>query len=118
MRALTICNAAGCTTKIPQGQGKCGPCRAQADAARRPHGNPYSTAGHLAFRAAVLHRDPICVLCDIRVATVADHYPEERAQLVEMGLDPNDPERGRGLCKQCHDEHTAKTSPGGWNATT
>jgi 5-methylcytosine-specific restriction protein A len=34
---------------------------------------------------------------------------------VDMGLDPNDPKFGRGLCKRCHDEHTARTSPGGWN---
>lgn len=114
-RALTICNRPGCPTKIPQGQGRCAECRADADRARRPRGNPYATRGHLLFRDAVLARDPICVLCDIRIATVADHYPDERVDLVRAGLDPNDPERGRGLCAGCHNEYTAATSPGGWN---
>ncbi|WP_284294541.1 hypothetical protein [Luteimicrobium album] len=47
-------------------------------------------------------------------ATVADHYPTERRDLVDMGLDPDDPARGRGLCKPCHDKKTARTMPGGF----
>lgn len=115
-RALTVCNRKGCTTKIPQGQGRCDACATQADRERRPHGNPYATRGHLLFREAVLTRDPVCVICDIRLSTVADHYPIERVDLVAAGKDPNDPAAGRGLCDQCHREHTAATSPGGWNA--
>lgn len=90
---------------------------ARADRDRRPGGNPYATAAHLAMREVVLARDPICVLCGIRWSTVADHYPLERWQLVEAGLDPNDPAACRGLCDPCHRQHTAETSPGGWNAT-
>lgn len=65
---------------------------------------------------AVLARDPLCVICGIRISTVADHHPLERRELVARGLDPNDPERGRGLCSGCHNAKTARTSPGGWAA--
>lgn len=112
---MRLCSNPQCS-ELHEGKGKCPTCAAKAEAQRRPDGNPYSTAGHLAFRRAVLDRDPICVLCDIRVSTVADHFPLERRDLVSVGLDPNDPARGRGLCAQCHNQHTAATSPGGWAA--
>jgi len=114
MKAWRVCSSPTCPT-LHQGKGKCPECRAKAESARRPNGNPYSTRGHQAFREAVLARDPICVLCLRARATVADHFPIERRDLVSMGLDPNDPQCGRGLCKTCHDQHTAATSPGGWN---
>ena len=109
-----VCSQPGCP-RLHEGTGRCPSCRADADKARRPDGNPYRTSGHHAFREAVLARDPFCVLCRREYATVADHYPLERRDLVSAGLDPNDPVRGRGLCKGCHDRHTAATSPGGWN---
>lgn len=72
----------------------------------------------------MLARNPRCVCTDGshdhgptmcgQVATVADHYPTERVDLIAQGLDPNDPARGRGLCKRCHDKHTAATKPSGW----
>jgi 5-methylcytosine-specific restriction protein A len=67
------------------------------------------------FRPAVLERDPVCVLCELRLATVADHYPLSRRQLVEAGKDPDDPAHGRGLCTQCDRKQTAQRQPGGWN---
>ena len=54
------------------------------------------------------------MLCG-QVATVADHYPDDRRALVAKGLDPNDPDHGRGLCASCHSKETAKFQPGGWN---
>jgi 5-methylcytosine-specific restriction protein A len=105
-----------CPAIIPQGKTRCDDCRRAADKARRPQGNPYATKAHKqGFRAHVLARDPICVLCMHARSTVADHYPTERRDLIELGLNPNDPQYGRGLCKPCHDKHTAETSPGGWN---
>ncbi|MFD9064197.1 HNH endonuclease [Kitasatospora purpeofusca] len=68
------------------------------------------------FRAAVLRRDPRCVLCRKALATEADHYPLSRRTLVERGLDPDDPQHGRGLCKPCHSRETAEHQPGGWAA--
>jgi 5-methylcytosine-specific restriction protein A len=88
--------------------------RRAADKARRPEGNPYSTAGHRRFRAAVLRRDPVCVLCGLALATVADHWPLSRKQLEERGMDPNDPAHGRGVCKPDHDRETARNQPGGF----
>jgi 5-methylcytosine-specific restriction enzyme A len=59
------------------------------------------------FRAAVLARDPICTRCELAASTVVGHYPLSRRELIEQDLDPNDPERGRGLCRRCHDMFTA-----------
>jgi 5-methylcytosine-specific restriction enzyme A len=56
-----------------------------------------------------LERDPICVICGIAPATVADHYPLSRKELVARGMDPNDPAHGRGLCKPCHDSYSGTT---------
>lgn len=64
------------------------------------------------FRVGVLSRDPWCVLCGVAPATVADHYPLSRRQLVEVGADADNPENGRGLCAQCHNKETAKHQPG------
>lgn len=119
-----VCSRPGCP-KLHQGSGRCPDCRAQADRDRRPHGNPYSSRGHRAFREAVLARNPRCVCpgdCGTHTgwcgtpATVADHFPLERVELIEAGLDPNDPAHGRGVCRPCHDRKTARTRPGGWHA--
>jgi 5-methylcytosine-specific restriction protein A len=67
------------------------------------------------FRAGVLARDHVCVLCKVAIATVADHHPKSRADLEQLGMNPNDPAHGRGLCKPCHDTETARNQPGGWN---
>jgi hypothetical protein len=112
--AWRVCPTPGCPNLVEHA-GRCKTCKAKADKTRRPDGNPYQTAGHQAFREAVLARDPICVVCLSARATVADHYPIDRVDLVAQGLDPNDPARGRGLCKHCHDRHTAATKPSGWN---
>lgn len=39
----------------------------------------------------------------------------ERTELIERGLNPNDPKYGRGLCKPDHDSQTATNHPAGWN---
>jgi 5-methylcytosine-specific restriction enzyme A len=120
---MRLCSNPDCH-QLHEGKGKCPDCRRAADASRRPQGNPYGGRGHRVFREGVLARDPRCVcpvdcgthafLCGA-VSTVADHYPIERVDLVAMGLDPNAPSRGRGLCKRCHDAKTARTRPSGWN---
>lgn len=120
--AWHVCSTPGCG-KLHEGTGRCDDCRAKADRARRPDGNPYSTRGHFAFREAVLARHPRCMcrgqcgrhanLCGA-VSTVADHDPIERVDLVAAGLDPNDPARGVGKCKPCHDAKTARTKPAGF----
>jgi len=113
---MRVCAKHGCPNMYPTGEGsQCGDHRKLAEQTRRPNGNPYATAGHRRFRRAVLEANPICVACGIREATIADHYPHTRKELQDRGLNPNDPQYGRGLDKSCHDKHTAATSPGGWN---
>lgn len=77
------------------------------------------------FRAAVLARDPYCRCSETdhehgagscpQPSTTADHWPRSRRQLATAGLDPDDPQYGRGLCKSCHDRATALHQPGGWH---
>jgi 5-methylcytosine-specific restriction enzyme A len=112
--AARVCSVPNCPTLTTGG--RCDEHRRQADRIRgtaRQRG--YSTKGHAVFRAGVLARDPVCVLCTQALATVADHWPLSRKQLLAQRLDPNDTARGRGLCASCHNRETAREQPGGWN---
>jgi 5-methylcytosine-specific restriction protein A len=122
-RALRVCPTPGCP-ELTSG-GRCDTCKGAAEQRRgsaRQRG--YGTAHERSFRPAVLRRDPLCVCTDdshdhgpqcLAPATVADHHPLSRRQLVDAGLNPNDPEHGRGLCAPCHNRSTADLQPGGWN---
>jgi 5-methylcytosine-specific restriction protein A len=116
-RAMRVCSTPGCSA-VSASAGQCGACRTAADrqrgtARQRGYGG---RAWHRA-RAVVLKRDAWCVLCHAHRATVADHYPTSRRDLVLMHVaDVDAPDRLRGLCKQCHDRHTAREAPGGWHA--
>lgn len=95
----------------------CTTCEAASDRQRgtaRQRG--YTGEHETRFRAGVLARDPTCALCGRAPSTVADHYPLSRRELVARGMDPNDPEYGRGLCASCHGVETARHQPGGWAA--
>ena len=115
---MRVCSVHGCATIYPTTEGsRCQAHRAEADRRRGTTSERgYSTRGHRSFRTQVLHADPVCVLCQLRPSTVADHYPHSRRELIELGMDPNDPAMGRGLCKTCHDQSTARDQPGGWNS--
>ena len=110
-----VCSTPGCPAFADPGKSRCHAHDRQADNAREGRGI-YSTRGHRAFRRAVLRRDPLCVLCG-KIATVADHHPRTRRELVEQGANPNDPAHGRGLCTACHNKATANDprTRGGWN---
>jgi 5-methylcytosine-specific restriction protein A len=113
-RALTICSEPGCPEYT--GRGRCDSCRAEAEQRRgtaRQRG--YDKQHERRFRKPVLARDRVCVLCRERPSRHADHWPLSRRELVERGLDPNDPKHGRGLCGRCHSSETAQHQPGGWN---
>lgn len=113
-RAMKACPVPGCAT--PTAGGRCPEHHKAADLGRGTAAERgYTSAGHRRFRRHVLRRDPLCVLCG-RVATIADHWPTSRRDLLALGLDPDDPQRGRGLCKPCHDRETARHQPGGWAA--
>lgn len=110
-----VCSQPGCGEFTDQG-GRCSDCRAKAEKKRgtaRQRG--YGREHERKFRPAVLARDSMCVLCRKAPSVHADHHPLSRRELVEKGLDPNDPQYGRGLCQQCHAKETAKAQPGGFN---
>lgn len=114
-----ICSTAGCPT-IHEGPGSRCPTHTK-DARRRHWTNTkaYNTKAHrVTFRLGVLDRDPICTLCHVRASVVADHYPHARQDLIDLALDPNDPQYGRGLCIQCDKQQTAQRQPGGWHKAT
>ena len=125
-RAKRPCSVPGCPQVARTGTSRCTTHTQQAErdrgtAAQRGYGYRHTKY----FRPAVLQRDPICTCPPDHHAhqgrpcthwsTVADHHPKSRRDLVALGLDPNDPKYGRGLCTPCHNHHTATTQQGGWN---
>jgi 5-methylcytosine-specific restriction protein A len=86
----------------------------------------YGRGHNKRFRPAVLRRDRYCrcdlTICDhgsgpcLRTSVVADHWPLSRRELVERGMDADDPRHGRGLCEPCDKRQTARRQPGGWHA--
>lgn len=113
---MKVCNIPGCPELFDGPGGRC-PTHTREARARRQHNQVYSSRGHRTFRDQVLTRDPICTHPGCHSwSTVADHYPRTRRELVDAGHDPNDPQRGRGLCATHHNQWTAQTSPGGWAA--
>lgn len=112
-RALTVCSVPGCPEYTTAG--RCDGCRREADQRRGGARQRGYGRGHEAFRRAVLGRDPVCVLCHQARSVHADHHPLSRRELVDAGLDPDDPTRGRGLCPPCHSSETAINQPGGWH---
>jgi 5-methylcytosine-specific restriction endonuclease McrA len=116
-----ICCHAGCSKKARPGETYCDTCIAKkADETRaydrdRNANDPvrrlYAAARwYNGTRLTVLKRDPICVVCDFRAATVADHFPMRARDIVaQFGVTEfYNPERSRGVCKSCHDKHTAE----------
>lgn len=119
MTVLKPCNESGCPTLVPKGTSRCEAHRRKAEARRgSPSQRGYGHRHRTVFREGVLARNPICVLCMRRPATEADHWPRSRDELIADGLDPDDPQHGRGLCHPCHSTETATNQPGGWNDPT
>lgn len=116
-KALRVCSVPGCP-QLCDG-GKCDQHKRAAEAARGTAAQRgYSGKAWRAARRAVLRRDRVCVLCHVAEATVSDHWPDSRRELLAMGVsDPDAPGRMRGLCASCHSRETANTpdQQGGWN---
>lgn len=119
-----VCTVPGCP-EFTQG-GRCPEHQRAAEkrrgsARQRGYGGQHETR----FRPGVLAKHPTCVCTDQQhghgqpcgqPSVHADHHPLSRRELEARGLDPNDPQYGRGLCGPCHSSETAKAQPGGWNA--
>lgn len=128
MTSWRACAKPGCGELIPAGEGRCPGCKAEANRARGTTAQRGYSGQHASrFRPGVLRRDPICVCpgcaghpeagCPA-TATVADHFPLSRRELVALGMDANDPAHGRGLCASCHSRATQgiESQRSGWNA--
>jgi 5-methylcytosine-specific restriction protein A len=113
---MRVCSVHGCPTVFNGTDSRCPKHQGEADQKHWANTRAYSTREHRAFRAAVLERDPVCVICRTEPSTVADHYPLERTDLIARGMNPNEPAYGRGLCAPCHNQHTATSHPAGWHA--
>lgn len=115
---MRVCSRPGCPTIYEASEGS--QCQAHRREGDRRRGTAqergYTGKAHRGFRDAVLRRDPICCVCGIAASTVADHYPLSRKELIDAGMNPNDPAHGRGLCAVDHNRETAIHQPGGWNA--
>jgi 5-methylcytosine-specific restriction protein A len=69
---------------------------------RGPHG----------LRRVVLARDPVCMMCERKASTVADHIrPHRGVWLLFCDLD-----NLQGICDECHSLKTAKEDGGFGNA--
>lgn len=113
-RALRTCPVPGCP-QLTSG-GRCGTHRRQADQARGSRQSRGYGSHWEAKRGDYLKRNRWCRLCQAK-ATVADHYPVSKRDLLAQGVtDPDADHRLRPLCASCHGKETAKHQPGGWNA--
>jgi len=113
-RRVRTCTTPGCGILTPGG--RCPTCQAAADKARDSGTKTYGPGHRARFRPGVLAKNSgRCVHCG-QPATVADHWPLDRRDLIARGLDPDDPVHGRPLCAPCHNRWTAISNPAGWNA--
>lgn len=108
------CSVPGCP-ELTTG-GRCEAHRREAEQQRGTSNERGYTTRWQRTRKAYLYRNPWCLLCG-RMATVADHFPLSRRELVAQGFaEPDAFNRLRPLCTQCHNRETAKRQPGGWAA--
>lgn len=123
-KAMRVCSVAGCPEITDSG--RCLDHRRQAEQRRgRRQQRGYDRRHEVVFREQVLTRDPLCVCTDtshghgpqcLAPSVHADHHPRTRRDLVRLGMDPYNPDYGRGTCHSCHSRSTAATTPGGWAA--
>lgn len=114
-RALKKCNGLPGKHCVNDTAGRrCDDCAREADRARGTAAERgYSGPEHAEFRRRVLAKHRWCQIKGCRSrSTDADHYPQDRKELVRLGLDANDPDFGRGLCGYHHKSETAKLQSG------
>jgi 5-methylcytosine-specific restriction protein A len=117
VRAPSVCTTPGCANTT--NRGKCNSCQRRArkdsdrrrpSAADRGYGERWRRR-----RREFLRLNLTCVDCGA-TATVADHDPVSRRELVAQGVpDPDAFQYLRPRCTDCHNARTAREQPGGWN---
>jgi 5-methylcytosine-specific restriction enzyme A len=119
-RSPHVCAAPGCPNLADPGQsycGDCGPRLRRASQRRHDASRPSPAArGYGADwrkrRARFLAAHPACADCGAP-ATVADHDPVSRRDLVAAGApDPDADRHLKARCKPCHDRRTASQDGG------
>src|SRR5262245_52775334 len=113
-RALKVCSRPGCPELTDAG--RCPSCRTAADRARGTAAERgYGSFWRRVIQPKYLAAHPICSLGP-EPATVADHYPTSRRDLVAQGVrNPDAWHRLRPLCASHHSSETAVNQPGGWH---
>lgn len=107
------CTRPGCGNLVPHGQ----QCPNHERDANRPNAyqRGYTTRRWRVIRKRFLATHNQCVDCGAP-ATVPDHDPYERRELIAMGVpDPDAFEYLKPRCIPCHNKRTARATPGGWN---
>lgn len=108
------CTIPGCPELTPRG-GRCPAHEREANRERASRGSTYDVRWQR-IRRAYLYNHPWCVLCGT-AATVADHFPLSRRELVARGEpNPDAWKHLRPLCTSCHNRETARNQPGGFAA--
>lgn len=112
------CTTPGCHNPTTAG-GRCDTCtarratvkdRRRGTAAQRGYDHTWTRT-----RLTYLADHPWCALCPAP-ATVPDHHPVSRRDLLRQGVpDPDAAHRLRPLCDRCHRRETARNQPGGWH---
>lgn len=106
------CTSPGCPHRVVEG--RC-PRHQKLAGQQRTHWRAIYGDDWPRIRLDYLCRHPRCTLCR-QMATVADHYPIGIRLLNARGIaDPHADDRLRPLCASCHNRHTGRTQPGGWN---
>ena len=115
-RPLRPCTTPGCPGRADTG--RCPHCRTGRQHNPRTKVETSADRGYSATwrarRRDYLTTHPVCALCG-RMATIPDHYPMPRRQLVAAQVaDPDADEHLRPLCDNCHRRQTGLRQPGGW----
>lgn len=87
-----------CGRPTAEADGVCPTCKARVS----PQSSPYWESEWKRRSVSFLRKHTKCALCGSR-ATVADHYPDTRRELLARGVaDPDTEDRLRPLCASCH----------------
>jgi hypothetical protein len=97
-----------CSRPTDNGDGVCDECASVL----RPEARVYDQATWRRTSMSFLRRNPWCALCEERgmqvKATVADHWPMSRKELIAAGID--DPDQHRFLRPLCKADHNARAA--------
>jgi 5-methylcytosine-specific restriction protein A len=112
---MTACDGCGKPVKHGARGAFCKDCRGNHKDQMRLTGktaesSPYRLQAWKKRQAAFIRRNPVCALC-AEPAKVADHWPQERAELVAAGVrDPDVDQFLRPLCLSHHGVRSSRRS--------